>query len=155
MISISSILLFGIILGLGFLGMYNANKEYEERAKRQRELDIFFRHKATMTERWRDQFNQELAKLDTLSSDNRIGADVIGIAARIPKDVRKGSLLFDTVIVMSTSESGVQIKWQDWHREFSVFIYPDRTLEYLFKDADGKYTSGPLRSVYQINEVIG
>lgn len=118
----------------------------------------FFRHK--VAEKWRDQFGQELAKLDALSSEsgnfgpNRPQADIIGIAARVPEDVKRGSLPFDKVIVMGTSEGGVQIKWQDWHREFSVFIYPDRTLEYLLKDAEGKFTSGPLRSVYQVNEVM-
>jgi hypothetical protein len=55
------------------------------------------------------------------------------------------------VMVMATSEGGIQIKWLNNSCEFSVFIYPNRTLEYLFKDSKGQYSSGGLESVYQIN----
>lgn len=108
-------------------------------------------------EGWRDRFISELAKLDRLPSDNgslgpnKPSPDIIGIAYRIPEDVNRGKLPFPQVIAMGTSEGGIQIKWLSISCEFSIFIYPNRTLEYLLKDSEGRYTSGGLTSVYQIN----
>jgi hypothetical protein len=118
----------------------------------------FFKKKEG-AEGWRGNFSRSLSQLNKFGGSGNFGPnqptqEVIEIAARIPEDVKKGILPFDSVLVMATSEGGVQIKWQDLHREFSIFIYPDRTLEYLLRDAEGESTSGPLRSIDEVNEVI-
>lgn len=107
---------------------------------------------------WREQFRQELAKLDSAPGNNgnwgpkRPEPSVIGVASRILDDVRYGKLPFRAVMVIATSEGGVQIKWHDPDREFSIFIYPDQTLEFLYRNSEGQYQSGALRGTYQVNE---
>ncbi len=102
-------------------------------------------------ERWRIAFDQELAKLDNLPRDNgnfgpkRPESNVVGIASRIPKDVRPGTFSSDVVMLTATSEGAIQVKWHDPNREFSIFIYPDSTLEYLIKDTHGRHQSGTLK----------
>ena len=109
-------------------------------------------------EPWRIQFDQELAKLDKLPRDNgnlgpkRPESNVVGIASRIPKDVKPGTFSSNLVMLTATSEGGIQVKWHDPKREFSVFIYPDNTLEYLIKDIHGRHQSGTLRGLHEVNE---
>jgi hypothetical protein len=57
-------------------------------------------------------------------------------------------------MITATSEGGIQIKWHDPRREFSIFIYPDSSLEYLFKDTQGHYQSGSLGDTHQVNECV-
>jgi hypothetical protein len=122
-------------------------------------MSVAFRRRRG-SEGWRPGFSQELAKLDRLSGDSgtwgpkRPEPTVVGIASRIPEDVKPGKLPFSAVMITATSEGGIQIKWQDPRREFSIFIYPDSSLEYLFKDAQGHYQSGSLGDTHQVNECV-
>jgi len=120
---------------------------------------LTFLGRKSAAEGWRNNFSRSLSELNNFDGNGNFGPnhptpEVIEIAATIPEHIKEGRLPFDSVLVMATSEGGVQIKWQDLHREFSIFIYPDRTLEYLLRDAEGESTSGPLHFIDQVNEVI-
>lgn len=101
---------------------------------------------------------KELAKLDQLPTDHgnwgprRPSPSVIGVASRVLDDVKRGKLPFSSVMIAATSEGGIQVKWQDQRREFSLFIYPDSALEYFFKDVEGHSNSGSLSGMHQVNE---
>ncbi len=54
-------------------------------------------------------------------------------------------------LIAATSEGGIQLKWSSGGREFSLFVYPDQSIEYLFVGADpSKVKSGGVKTLHQV-----
>src|SRR5437764_872630 len=83
-------------------------------------------------------FREQLVRLAKLErgSDNwsphRPSATALKTAQRIGEDTGRDHLFVS--VVAATSEGGIQLKWQGAHRQFSLVLYPDQTMEYLFLD---------------------
>lgn len=107
--------------------------------------------------RWKDHFNEQLHKLHYAPVDQgnwgpkKPESLVFGAAESIPSQVRKESLPLP--IVVATSGGGIQVRWDQSGVEFSIFIYPDNSLEYLLRSASGT-RSGELRRIDEINDFV-
>jgi hypothetical protein len=109
--------------------------------------------------KWRDRFHQQLEDLKKLppGSDSWSPhcplSDVLTAAREIGEDVGRRGLFVS--IVAATSDGGIQLKWQDPHRELSLLIYPNRSVEYLFFHREtNKRESGELLNVTQAGDLV-
>jgi hypothetical protein len=110
-------------------------------------------------EDWSVRFREQLNKLAQLPTGtdgwrpHQPSPDVLATAQKIGEDAGHRGLFVS--VVTATSEGGVQLKWQDRHREFSFLVYRDRTVEYLFVYRERNIRrSGELRNARQAGQLL-
>lgn len=120
----------------------------------------FFKRTVKDREAWRSSLEQQLKKLQKLpdGSDSwgphRPPASVISTAEKVA-----GNITVENVplpIVAATSEGGIQVKISRSEREFSFFVYPDQSVEFLFvpNGDSSERRSGELKDFREINALI-
>jgi hypothetical protein len=110
-------------------------------------------------ERWRIFIEEKLAHLQATlpaGSDSwtahRPANDVVKTAKEVAERfVTSVHNPLPNPSIAATSEGGIQLKWSTDGREFSLFVYPDRSIEYLYVGADpSKSKSGGVKTVHQV-----
>ena len=120
----------------------------------------FFKRTVKNREAWRSSLEQQLKTLQKLpdGSDNwsphRPPASVISTAEKVASNITAENVPLP--IVAATSEGGIQVKISKSEREFSYFVYPDQSVEFLFVpngDPSGR-RSGELKDFREINTLV-
>src|SRR5260370_14457343 len=102
------------------------------------------------SEGWRPWFSQEFAKLDRLSSDSgtwgpkRPEPTVVGIASRIPEDVKPGKLPFSAVLDYGDVRGRHSNQVAGPAPRVLHIHLPDSSPEHFFKDTHAPYHDASL-----------
>ena len=119
----------------------------------------FFKRTVKNRDVWRSSFEQQLKKLQELpdGSDSwtphKPSAGVINTAEKIATNITVENVPIP--IVAATSEGGIQVKITRSEREFSYFVYPDQSVEFLFANGDPSgRRSGELKDFRKINALV-